>query len=158
MLHVCLYQQNVNRLLPADLHISVITPPLSDSSVSPPINSQVSIISALIRRFYVKLRTHARSVCFHPSKMLFSVFTASLLCVLILKTQAENVHVQEKLFLRSMGLSSRPKPSAHSPVPSLLWKMFKSSKETESCVVSEYGVPGNIVRFIQDQGVTLLCF
>lgn len=70
----------------------------------------------------------------------------------------ENVNVQEKLFLSSMGLSSRPKPSHQAPVPSLLWKMFKkSTKQTSTshsdpCLVSEYGVRGNIVRFIQDQG------
>lgn len=70
----------------------------------------------------------------------------------------ENANVQEKLFLSSMGLSSRPKPSHQAPVPSLLWKMFKkSTKQTSTshsdpCLVSEYGVRGNIVRFIQDQG------
>ncbi|XP_051501889.1 protein DVR-1-like [Myxocyprinus asiaticus] len=70
----------------------------------------------------------------------------------------ENVNVQEKMFLSSMGLSSRPKPSHPTPVPSLLWKMFKkgtkqtSTSETDPCVVSEYRVRGNIVRFIQDQG------
>lgn len=66
-----------------------------------------------------------------------------------------NVNVQEKLFLSSMGLSNRPKPSHHAPVPSLLWKIFKKStwtSHTDPCVVSEYGVRGNIVRFIQDQG------
>ncbi|KAI7804352.1 protein DVR-1 isoform X1 [Triplophysa rosa] len=84
--------------------------------------------------------------------MFFSVLTAALLCVLTVKTRVENVHAQEKLFLSSMGLSSPPKPSAHSPVPSLLWKMFESSDRRDSCVVSEYGVRGNIVRFIQDQG------
>ncbi|XP_067310573.1 protein DVR-1 [Pseudorasbora parva] len=67
----------------------------------------------------------------------------------------ENVKVQEKLFLRSMGLSSRPKASHQAPVPSRLWKMFRkstSTSHTDPCVVSEYGVRGNIVRFIQDQG------
>ncbi len=60
-----------------------------------------------------------------------------------------------------MGLSSRPKPSHQAPVPSLLWKMFKkdskhtSMSDTHPCVVSEYGVRGNIVRFIQDQGEAL---
>lgn len=72
----------------------------------------------------------------------------------------ENVNMQEKLFLSSMGLSSRPKPSHQAPVPSLLWKMFKDRKQTSTsdthpCVVSEYGVRGNIVRFIQDQGEAL---
>ncbi|XP_059375806.1 protein DVR-1-like [Carassius carassius] len=70
----------------------------------------------------------------------------------------ENVNTQEKLFLSSMGLSSRPKPSHQAPVPSLLWKMFKKgskptlTSDSDPCVVSEYGVRGNIVRFIQDQG------
>lgn len=67
----------------------------------------------------------------------------------------EHVNVQEKLILSSMGLSSRPRPSHHAPVPSLLWKIFRKSSwtsHTDPCVVSEYSVPGNIVRFIQDQG------
>ncbi|XP_043088182.1 protein DVR-1 [Puntigrus tetrazona] len=72
--------------------------------------------------------------------------------------RAERVDTQEKLILSSMGLSSRPKPSHQAPVPSLLWRMFKKDGERSSesdgdpCVVSEYGVRGNIVRFIQDQG------
>lgn len=130
-----------------------------DKPSPPPITSQVSIISGLIRKLRTHIHTHTHTcllfVCvMHVcvSMMLFRVLTASLLCVLT-STQIENV--QEKLFLRSMGLWSRPKPSAHRPVPSQLWKMFRRSAETsrtDSCVVSEYGVRGNIVRFVQDQG------
>ncbi|KAG9335808.1 hypothetical protein JZ751_003640, partial [Albula glossodonta] len=56
----------------------------------------------------------------------------------------------------------RPKPVAQFPVPSLLWKIFKGTKsqefpaqENDLCTVSEFGVRGNIVRFVQDQGRVL---
>ncbi|XP_076835273.1 protein DVR-1 [Brachyhypopomus gauderio] len=68
----------------------------------------------------------------------------------------EKVKFQEQLFLSSMGLSSRPEPSNHVAVPSLLWRIFKKSDErpteTDPCTVSEYGVRGNIVRYVLDQG------
>ncbi|KAJ8288730.1 hypothetical protein COCON_G00013890 [Conger conger] len=61
--------------------------------------------------------------------------------------------------LSSLGLTSRPKPAAQYPVPSLLWKIFKgpkmpefSAQDNDPCTVSEFGVRGNIVRFVQDQG------
>ncbi|KAK1170705.1 protein DVR-1 [Acipenser oxyrinchus oxyrinchus] len=68
---------------------------------------------------------------------------------------------QEKFFLNSLGLSSRPQPSGPVPVPSVLWKIFNkktndkgssSGTENDPCRVSEFNVRGNIVRFIQDQG------
>lgn len=87
--------------------------------------------------------------------LLFLMFSLSFTFI-----DTENVNMQEKLFLSLMGLSSRPKPSHQAPVPPLLWKMFKDRKQTSTsdthpCVVSEYGVRGNIVRFIQDQGEAL---
>nr|XP_023695111.1 protein DVR-1-like [Paramormyrops kingsleyae] len=67
--------------------------------------------------------------------------------------------VQERLFLNALGLSSRPKPVHHAPVPSVLWKIFRKNKAQESephqndpCTVPEFGVQGNIVRILQDQG------
>ncbi|MBN3315497.1 DVR1 protein, partial [Atractosteus spatula] len=74
--------------------------------------------------------------------------------------KSEDLRKQERWFLNSLGLSSRPKPSDNLSVPSLLWKIFKtktSSKpsleaENDSCRISEFDVRGNIVRFIQDQG------
>ncbi|KAL2099329.1 hypothetical protein ACEWY4_005809 [Coilia grayii] len=66
---------------------------------------------------------------------------------------------QEQLFLKTLGLSSRPRPSAHGAVPSLLWKIFKkahakdkSAITNDPCMVSEFSVRGNIVRYVQDQG------
>lgn len=67
----------------------------------------------------------------------------------------ENAYTQERLFLSSLGLLSRPRPSTHGPVPSVLWKMFKKAekrRETDACTVPEYGVKGNIVRYVLDQG------
>ncbi|KAJ8004531.1 hypothetical protein DPEC_G00137240 [Dallia pectoralis] len=79
-----------------------------------------------------------------------------------------DLQTQERLFLNSLGLTERPKPSEHHRVPSVLWRMLKrmSTRETDPpgesdpppgettdpCVVLEYGVRGNIVRFVQDQG------
>ncbi|XP_067113333.1 protein DVR-1 [Osmerus mordax] len=76
-------------------------------------------------------------------------------------SNVEEIKTQESLFLNSLGLSVRPRPSEHRQVPSVLWRMFQRSSgkdneflltENDPCVVSEYGVRGNIVRFVQDQG------
>ncbi|XP_046902475.1 protein DVR-1 [Hypomesus transpacificus] len=76
-------------------------------------------------------------------------------------SNVEEMKTQERLFLNSLGLSVRPRPSEHRQVPSVLWRMFQRSSgkdnefllaENDPCVVSEYGVRGNIVRFVQDQG------
>lgn len=76
----------------------------------------------------------------------------------------EDLKTQERLFLNSLGLSARPKPSEHRRVPSVLWRMFKrtgtrenDTRESDPCMVSEYGVRGNIVRFVQDQGEFYSC-
>lgn len=70
---------------------------------------------------------------------------------------AEKTHVQERLFLSSLGLSSRPRASIHGPVPSALWNMYKQAERkrvhaSDACTVPEYGVRGNIVRYVMDQG------
>ncbi|XP_062288221.1 protein DVR-1 [Scomber scombrus] len=76
-------------------------------------------------------------------------------------SHVEEMKSQERLFRSSLGLSGRPRPAGgHQPrrrVPSQLWKMFRGSenikaRETDPCTVSEYGVPGNIIRYVQDQG------
>lgn len=73
----------------------------------------------------------------------------------------EDARTQERLFLTVLGLPVRPRPAgtrqARPHVPSELWKMFRRSeglqaRESEPCAVSEYGVRGNIVRYVQDQG------
>ena len=82
---------------------------------------------------------------------LSSVCTFGLVCT-------EDVQVQERLFLSSLGLSSRPRPSRRGSVPSLLWRIFKKTDQTRAetdpdpCTVPEYGVRGNIVRYVLDQG------
>ncbi|KAM4559011.1 protein DVR-1 [Odontesthes bonariensis] len=71
----------------------------------------------------------------------------------------EEMKTQE-LFLSSLGLPERaPSGSRQTrrPVPSALWRMFRRSenpqaRESEPCTVSEYGVRGNIIRYVQDQG------
>ncbi|KAK5622906.1 hypothetical protein CRENBAI_022707 [Crenichthys baileyi] len=74
---------------------------------------------------------------------------------------AEDTSTRERLFLSSLGLSERPRPAGSQqprrPIPSELWRMFRRSaniqaQESESCTVSEYGVRGNIIRYVQDQG------
>uniref|UniRef100_A0A672FLK5 Growth differentiation factor 3 n=1 Tax=Salarias fasciatus TaxID=181472 RepID=A0A672FLK5_SALFA len=78
---------------------------------------------------------------------------------------AEELRSRERIFLSSMGLSERPRPGpraagsrgARRLVPAELWRMFRRSESSEardgdSCTVAEYGVPGNIIRFVQDQG------
>ncbi|XP_034550053.1 protein DVR-1 [Notolabrus celidotus] len=76
-------------------------------------------------------------------------------------SNVEELKSQERLFLHSLGLSGRPRPAgslqARRHVPSALWKMFRSSEnikvqESDPCTVSEYGVRGNIIRYVQDQG------
>ncbi|KAG7503677.1 growth/differentiation factor 3 [Solea senegalensis] len=68
---------------------------------------------------------------------------------------------QERFFLSSLGLSGRPRPAgshqSRRHVPSPLWRMFRRSEsvqaqESDPCMVSEYGVRGNIIRYVQDQG------
>lgn len=72
---------------------------------------------------------------------------------------SDNPEIQEQLLLKTLGLSDRPRPSTHGAVPSLLWKIFKKAhakdhtvSTTDPCMVSEFGVRGNIVRYVQDQG------
>lgn len=75
----------------------------------------------------------------------------------------EELQSKERLLLNSLGLSERPRPSGSSGsparrrVPSALWRMFRQSEtmktpESEPCMVSEYGVRGNTIRYVQDQG------
>lgn len=73
----------------------------------------------------------------------------------------EEMRSQERLFLSSLGLSGRPRPvgsrQARRHVPSALWRMFRRSEniqaqDSDPCTVAEYGVRGNIIRYVQDQG------
>ncbi|XP_041857937.1 protein DVR-1 [Melanotaenia boesemani] len=76
-------------------------------------------------------------------------------------SNVEDMKTQERLFLSSLGLTGLPRPAGgHQPrrqVPSALWRMFRRSEnlqaqESDPCTVSEYGVRGNIIRYVQDQG------
>ncbi|XP_077473306.1 protein DVR-1 [Stigmatopora argus] len=75
----------------------------------------------------------------------------------------------ERLLLAALGLTERPATAAVTSgqgsrgkeVPVALWRMFRRSEsvqanEGEPCTVSEYGVRGNIVRYVQDQGGVIL--
>ncbi|XP_034418067.1 protein DVR-1 [Cyclopterus lumpus] len=86
-------------------------------------------------------------------------------CLLLLGSCAlsrvEEAKSPERLFLGSLGLSGRPRPAGSQQpgrhVPSALWRMFRRSEgdhaeESDPCTVSEYGVRGNIIRYVQDQG------
>ncbi|XP_056144881.1 protein DVR-1 [Lampris incognitus] len=82
--------------------------------------------------------------------------------VLILNVNAlsdvEEMRGEERLFLSALGLSERPRPTGHGRrVPPVLWRMFRRradghAGDSDSCLVSEYGVRGNIIRYVQDQG------
>uniref|UniRef100_A0A4W6DJM3 Growth differentiation factor 3 n=1 Tax=Lates calcarifer TaxID=8187 RepID=A0A4W6DJM3_LATCA len=96
----------------------------------------------------------------NPSMARLLLLAVSLLCVCDL-SRVEEMKSQERLFLSSLGLSERPRPpggrQTRRHVPSALWKMFRSSEkiqtqESDPCTVSEYGVRGNIIRYVQDQG------
>uniref|UniRef100_A0A672YFM2 Growth differentiation factor 3 n=1 Tax=Sphaeramia orbicularis TaxID=375764 RepID=A0A672YFM2_9TELE len=88
------------------------------------------------------------------------VLVSGLLGVGVL-SHVEEMKSQERLFLRSLGLHGRPTPTgsrqARRQVPSALWKMFRRSEDMQAqdsdpCTVAEYGVRGNIIRYVQDQG------
>lgn len=91
------------------------------------------------------------------------LFTACFLGVSALPHVGDTIR-QEQLLLRSLGLTGRPRPAdSHQPrrqVPTALWRMFRKVEklealESQPCMVSEYGVRGNIVRYVQDQGRSL---
>lgn len=78
-------------------------------------------------------------------------------------SHVEELRGKERLLLSSLGLSERPRPAggsgspARRRVPSALWRMFRQSEtmripESDPCMVSEYGVRGNTIRYVQDQG------
>lgn len=93
-----------------------------------------------------------------PHGTLLAVLAVCFLGVCAL-SHVDEMKTQERLFLSSLGLSGPPRPS-HQPrrrVPSALWRMFRRSEnmqaqESDPCTVSEYGVRGNIIRYVQDQG------
>ncbi|CAJ0960410.1 unnamed protein product [Ranitomeya imitator] len=82
----------------------------------------------------------------------FLLFISSLISYLLLVDCSE-LPFQEKMLLKALGLSGRPKPIAPGPVPKTLWKIFeKGINEDNPCRMAGFQVPGNIVRFYRDQG------
>ncbi|XP_033926667.1 embryonic growth/differentiation factor 1 [Melopsittacus undulatus] len=87
-------------------------------------------------------------------------FQASLAWALLGVVLGSQLRLQESLLLKSLGLSSKPSPRSHTPVPSVLWRIFQSRKTLPStsndpgaaCRVEEFNVPGNIIRVFTDQG------
>lgn len=97
----------------------------------------------------------------HEADMTPLVLLAAALLGVAAVSHVEEMKNQERLFLRSLGLSARPRAAgSHQPrrhVPPALWRMFQRSEQVQAqqnqpCVVTEYGVRGNIIRFVQDQG------
>lgn len=95
-----------------------------------------------------------------PAMSSLLLLAAYLLVVGAFRPQ-EEMKAQERLFLSSLGLSGRPRPAGNhhlrSQIPPAFWRMFRRSEnlqvpEGDPCTVSEYGVRGNIIRYVQDQG------
>ncbi|XP_030074679.1 embryonic growth/differentiation factor 1 [Microcaecilia unicolor] len=89
---------------------------------------------------------------------MFPVFVAVTM-VLVSLVNCSLIKQQESLFLKSLGLSSRPNPVSPAPVPSLLWKIYNrmaslppEKRRLGLCHVEELQVPGNIIRLFPDQG------
>nr|XP_033809860.1 embryonic growth/differentiation factor 1 [Geotrypetes seraphini] len=83
--------------------------------------------------------------------------------VLVSLVNGSLIKQQESLFLKSLGLSSRPNPVSPAPVPSLLWKIYNrmaslspEKRRMELCHVAEFQVPGNAIRLFPDQGRSFL--
>ncbi|XP_037343661.2 protein DVR-1 [Pungitius pungitius] len=96
-----------------------------------------------------------------PNATLVALLAAACLLGTCALSRVEDMRAQERLFLGSMGLSERPRPAGNRlprrNVPSEIWRMFQRSenshaRESDPCTVSEYGVRGNIIRYVQDQG------
>ncbi|XP_061649088.1 protein DVR-1 [Phyllopteryx taeniolatus] len=92
----------------------------------------------------------------------------ALLLLLVLVPVGVDAVPQERLLLGALGLSERPPARTGLPgsrsrrhdVPPALWRMFRRSArvragEGDPCTVSEYGVRGNIIRYVQDQGAVV---
>ncbi|XP_053325005.1 growth/differentiation factor 3-like [Spea bombifrons] len=77
---------------------------------------------------------------------------SSLLSILLL-TEASEMPFQERMLLKALGLSRRPKPVNPPPVPKSLLDIFeKGVKEDNPCWMDGFNVPGNIVRSYRNQG------
>ncbi|KAL4623946.1 growth/differentiation factor 3 [Arapaima gigas] len=67
---------------------------------------------------------------------------------------------QERWVLKTLGLSQRPKRLQRPTVPDVFWDVFRRNRrqeegpllEDDPCSIAEFGVRGNVMRLIQDQG------
>uniref|UniRef100_S4RM04 Growth differentiation factor 3 n=1 Tax=Petromyzon marinus TaxID=7757 RepID=S4RM04_PETMA len=70
----------------------------------------------------------------------------------------DDLKKQEMHFLRALGLTERPKPSAaRRAIPAFMWKLYRGGggdggSRERPCRLPRYGVTGNIIRHIPDQG------
>ncbi|XP_053556661.1 protein DVR-1-like [Bombina bombina] len=85
------------------------------------------------------------------------------LCVLVPVTLDAEFKRREDLFLKNLGLSSKPDPVSPPSVPPILWKIFKErmgnpsqKKKHNLCYVDEFKIPGNIIRVLPDHGKFIL--
>ncbi|GCC17317.1 hypothetical protein chiPu_0022475 [Chiloscyllium punctatum] len=92
---------------------------------------------------------------------LFLSVTVISLCPVGLGEPLLEPLVQEKAFLKALGLRSRPQPSEPRPVPAQFWKMYHRRSRpltqddptgAEPCRVDEMGVDGDTVRHLPDLG------
>ena len=115
-----------------------------------------------------KLLDHRRQMASFLGIYLFmTLMSVSFVLRVCARSGVEDLNTQERLFLNSLGLSGRPKAASrqHRRVPSMLWGMFGRStstdnneaRDSDACMVSEYGVRGNIIRYVQDQGNLYVC-
>ncbi|XP_072300077.1 protein DVR-1 [Eucyclogobius newberryi] len=149
-----------------------MTPPLPASSAGSRGQTRASFTPAR-----PAAQTHAPTSRAMLPGVAACVLLASCLLSVTSAAQERDSRAQERLFLSSLGLSSRPRPPAPAAaaaaaaagaggrqsrqprrhVPPALWKMFRGSEkrreqDSDPCTVEEYGVRGNVIRYVQDQG------
>ncbi|XP_072902151.1 protein DVR-1 isoform X1 [Hemitrygon akajei] len=99
-------------------------------------------------------------MCFEMAmSSLISCLAVILFCPLGLSVSQESP-VQEKVFLKALGLTSRPHPTDPRPVPVRLWKIFQRRSRSLSqgdsghdmCRMDELGVDGDILRHLPNLG------
>lgn len=72
---------------------------------------------------------------------------------------AQTVQFQEYVFLQFLGLDKVPSPQRFQPVPYILKKIFQdreaaatSVDSRDFCYIKDFGVRGNVLRLLPDQG------
>ncbi|XP_014917041.1 growth/differentiation factor 3 [Acinonyx jubatus] len=75
---------------------------------------------------------------------------------------AQTVQFQEYVFLQFLGLDKVPSPQRFQPVPYILKKIFQdreaaatSVDSRDFCYIKDFGIRGNVLRLLPDQGLFL---